>query len=201
VAGVDEVGRGALFGPVFAGAVILGDGFDASGIDDSKRLAARSREVLDERIRCACQAHALGSAEADEIDRLGIAPATHLAMRRALSALGVRPDLALVDGLAVPDLPVTHWPIVKGDARSFSIAAASIVAKVARDELMRRLDRDYPGYGLARNKGYGSQEHRQALLSLGLSPLHRRSFWHPQLELFAAPPAEKPGHSRGDELR
>jgi ribonuclease HII len=201
VAGVDEVGRGALCGPVFAGAVILGEGFDASGIDDSKRLTAKRREVLTARIRGACRACALGAADAAEIDRLGIVAATHLAMRRAVEGLALHPDLLLVDGLSVPDVPIERWPIVKGDARSFSIAAAAIVAKVARDELLRQLNSEYPGYGLARNKGYGSLEHRQALESQGLSALHRRTFCHSQLSLLEDTRSVHTRRSQGDELR
>jgi ribonuclease HII len=183
VAGLDEVGRGALCGPVFAGAVILGEGFDPAGIDDSKRLTARQRLVQAEHIRTAARAWSLGQAEPSEVDALGIVQATHLAMRRALSGLAVHPDLVLVDGFAVPSLAVEQWPMVKGDARSVSIAAASIVAKVARDELMCGLAQVYPGYGLEHNAGYGSREHREAIARLGLSPAHRRSFSR-QLGLF-----------------
>jgi len=184
VAGLDEVGRGALCGPVMAGAVILGDPFDPSGIDDSKRLSRRQREHQAERIRRECRAWSVGSAEAAEIDRLGIVAATHLAMCRAVRGLAPEPDLALVDGYAVPSLPVEQWAKIKGDASSVSIAAAAILAKVTRDALMCDLDGTYPGYGLRRNMGYGSAEHREALLRLGLSPLHRRAFCHRQLTLF-----------------
>ncbi len=201
VAGVDEVGRGALCGPVFAGAVILGEGFDARGIDDSKRLTAKRRGLLTAHIRGACRACAVGAAEAVEIDRLGIVSATHLAMRRAVESLALCPDLLLVDGLSVPDVPIESWPLVKGDARSFSIAAAAIVAKVARDELLSRLDSEYPGYGLARNKGYGSLEHRRALERRGLSAIHRRSFCHLQLSLLEDPRPVQRERSQGDELR
>ena len=156
VAGLDEVGRGALCGPVVAGAAVLGDGFLCDGLDDSKRLTPKQREALAERIRTGARAWALGFAEVDEIDRFNILRATHLAMRRALQALAVKSDLVLVDGLPVPELPVPQRAIVKGDARSVSIAAASIVAKVARDGIMRECDRRFPGYGFATNAGYAS---------------------------------------------
>lgn len=176
VAGVDEVGRGALCGPVVAAAVVLGEGFPSEGLDDSKRLNAREREALDVRIRERARAFAIGTADHAEIDRVNVLRATLLAMKRAVLALPVAPDLLLIDALLVPGLDVEQRPIVKGDAQSVSIAAASIVAKVTRDALMQRLDREHPGYELARNMGYGSEEHRMALRRLGPSPIHRRSF-------------------------
>jgi ribonuclease HII len=176
VAGLDEVGCGALCGPVIAGAAILGERFDTRGLDDSKRLTERQRRRMDERIRTHAVAFALGVAEVDEIDRLNILRATHLAMRRALLALPVKPDLVLVDGRPVGVLGVSERAIVKGDALSVSIAAASIVAKVARDGIMRECDLRYPGYGLAHNVGYASEAHRDALRRLGPSAIHRRSF-------------------------
>jgi ribonuclease HII len=176
VAGLDEVGRGALCGPVVAGAAILGDGFDTEGLDDSKRLTPRQRERLAVRIREHARAWALGFAEVEEIDRLNILRATHLAMCRALRSLALRPDLVLVDGRPVADLGVEQRAIVKGDALSVSIAAASIVAKVARDGIMRECDGRFPGYGLAENVGYASEAHRDALRRLGPSAIHRRSF-------------------------
>jgi ribonuclease HII len=185
VAGVDEVGRGALCGPVAAAAVVLGDDFDPEGLDDSKRLTRRQREALDARIRERARAFAVGFAEPAEIDRVNILKATLLAMRRAVLALPEKPDLLLVDALTVPGLDVEQRAIVKGDALSVSIAAASIVAKVARDALMRDLDREHPGYDLARNMGYGSEEHREALRRLGPSTIHRRSFHGTQAWLFS----------------
>jgi ribonuclease HII len=185
VAGVDEVGRGALCGPVVAAAVVLGDGFDPEGLDDSKRLTRRQREALDARVRSRARGFAIGLAEPSEIDRVNILKATLLAMRRAVLALPVRPDLVLVDALTIPGLGVEQRPIVKGDAQSASIAAASIVAKVARDALMRDLDREHPGYDLARNMGYGSEEHREALRRLGPSSIHRRTFHGTEAWLFA----------------
>lgn len=176
VAGLDEVGRGALCGPVVAGAVVLGPGFPWEGLDDSKRLTARARERWSERIQAQAQAWAIGVADVGEIDRLNILRATHLAMRRALEGLGARPDLVLVDGLEVGGLPYPQRALVKGDALSASIAAASILAKVARDRTMREADGRYPGYGLAQNMGYGSAGHRDALRRQGPSDWHRRSF-------------------------
>ena len=176
VAGVDEVGRGALCGPVVAGAVILGEGFDAQGIDDSKRLTARMREELARHIREQARGWSLGWADSREIDRLNILRATHLAVRRAVAGLPQAPDLLLIDAMTVPGIDTIQRPIVKGDALSVSIAAASIIAKVARDELMQECDRRYPGYGLAHNMGYASEDHRDALRRLGPSGIHRKSF-------------------------
>jgi ribonuclease HII len=185
VAGVDEVGRGALCGPVVAAAVVLGEGFDTEGLDDSKRLTARQRERQAERIRAHARACAIGVAEPDEIDAINILQATLVAMRRAVVALGVRPDLLLVDALRIPGLDVEQQPIVKGDALSVSIAAASILAKVTRDALMIELDTRHPGYGLARNMGYACQHHRDALRRMGPTPIHRRSFNGTQPWLFS----------------
>jgi ribonuclease HII len=176
VAGLDEVGRGALCGPVVAAAVVLGPGFDTGGLDDSKRLTARQRERLAARIRESARAWAVGAAEAPEVDRFNVLRATHLAMRRAIAGLSAAPDLLLVDALTIPGVSIPQRPIVKGDAVSVSIAAASIVAKVERDAIMRELDGRYPGYGLARNMGYASEDHREALRRLGPSAIHRRSF-------------------------
>jgi len=176
VAGLDEVGRGALCGPVVAAAVVLGPGFQSDGLDDSKRLTPRQRETLAERIRSEARATAVGVVDHAEVDRINVLRATELAMRRAVLSLPEAPDLLLVDALTVPGLAIEQQPIVKGDAQSFSIAAASIVAKVTRDALMCELDRQHPGYHLASNMGYGSDEHRQALRRLGPSPIHRLSF-------------------------
>jgi ribonuclease HII len=184
IAGVDEVGRGALCGPVIACAVVLPPDFDTRGLDDSKRLTAKQREELSERIRREAAAWALGRADAAEIDRYNILRATHLAMERALLELAVKPDVLLVDGKPVPSLKLEQRAIVKGDALSVSIAAASIVAKVERDALMVACDRDYPGYGLAENMGYASDGHREALKRLGPSRIHRRSFQGTQRWLF-----------------
>ena len=175
VCGVDEVGRGPWAGPVVAAAVILDRDWDAAGVDDSKRLTAAART----RLRGAIEAHAeigTGQASVCEIDRLNILNATLLAMRRAVAALPRVPECALVDGNRLPDLPCPATAVTRGDARSLSIAAASIVAKVERDRLMAGLAVDFPGYGWERNAGYGTPEHAAALERLGVSPHHRRSF-------------------------
>jgi ribonuclease HII len=185
VAGVDEVGRGALCGPVVAAAVVLGADFDTDGLDDSKRLTRRQREALAERVRAASRAWATARAEAEEIDRLNILQATLLAMRRAVEALTEPPDALLVDALVIPGLDLPQRAIVKGDVQSVSIAAASIVAKVTRDALMRELDRCHPGYGLGHNMGYASEDHRDALRRRGPSCIHRRTFQGTQRWLFA----------------
>lgn len=176
VAGADEVGRGALFGPVVAGAVILGEAFDWTGLNDSKQLTARRREELDLRIRQGVLAWSIGMASAEEIDRLNIRMATHLAIRRAVGGLKVAPTLVLVDGIDEPLEGVAQRAIVKGDALSVSIAAASIIAKVRRDSMIEEWDATCPGYGLRENKGYGSAAHLEALRTLGPSPFHRKSF-------------------------
>jgi ribonuclease HII len=184
VAGLDEVGRGALCGPVVAAAVVLGEGFDAEGLDDSKRLTRRQRERLAERIRAGAESFALGLADHTEIDRINILRATWLAMRRALEGLATPPDLLLVDALTIPGVELPQRAIVKGDALSVSIAAASILAKVERDALMQEWDRRCPGYDLARNMGYASAFHREALRRRGPSVIHRRTFHGTQPWLF-----------------
>ncbi|MFD1880266.1 ribonuclease HII [Paracoccus pacificus] len=176
VAGVDEVGRGPLCGPVTAAAVILNPGAIPSGLNDSKRLTAARRQTLAEQIRKTSIWSVVHVGVAD-IDRLNIYHAAHLAMCRAVSALTRVPCLALVDGNALPRaLPCAGLAVVKGDAISQSIAAASILAKVARDELMVDLAQQHPGYGWERNAGYGTADHLAALLHLGVTPHHRRSF-------------------------
>ena len=184
VAGLDEVGRGALCGPVVACVVILGDGFDTEGVDDSKRLTALQREALSARVREKARAVSVGAADPREIDRLNILRATYVAMQRAVAGLAVPPDLILVDALRVPGIAVQQQAIVKGDALSVSIAAASVVAKVARDAMMREYDQRYPGYGLAHNMGYAADDHREALRRMGPSEIHRRSFHGTQRWLF-----------------
>ncbi|NNG03946.1 MAG: ribonuclease HII [Inquilinus sp.] len=180
VAGVDEVGRGPLAGPVVAAAVVLpAAGLPpeiAESIDDSKKLKAGLRQTLATAIH-ACCAVGIGKAEVAEIDAINILQATFLAMARAVAALPARPALALIDGnRCPPDLPCRGLPVIGGDRRSLSIAAASIVAKVARDRLMAELGRLHPGYGWDRNAGYGTAEHLRALERLGVTPHHRRSF-------------------------
>jgi ribonuclease HII len=176
VAGVDEAGRGPLAGPVVAAAVVLDPARLPEGLDDSKRLGPRRCAALAPAIRAAA-VWALGIASVAEIDRLNILAASHLAMQRALAALPVAPGLVLIDGNRLPPgLPCPAEAVVGGDRRCLSIAAASILAKVARDAIMAELDRLWPGYGWARNAGYPSAAHLAALIRLGPTPHHRRSF-------------------------
>ena len=175
-AGVDEVGRGPLAGPVIAAAVILEARCPIEGIDDSKRLSAKRREALAPEIRERARAWALGRAEVEEIDRLNILRATLLAMHRAVVALMVRPDVAYVDGNMAPALPCATVTVVGGDGKLAAIGAASILAKVARDAEMRSLAERYQDYGFERHKGYATAEHLAALERCGPTPIHRRSF-------------------------
>ncbi|CAA7613389.1 ribonuclease HII [Magnetospirillum sp. UT-4] len=175
VCGIDEVGRGPLAGPVVAAAVILDSATAPEGLDDSKKLSARRRDALAERVLARC-AVGLGQASVAEIDATDILKATFLAMARALAALGRPVDHALVDGNRPPPLSCPVTCVVGGDGKSLSIAAASVVAKVHRDRLMAELARDFPGYGWERNAGYGTAEHLDALRRLGPTPHHRRSF-------------------------
>jgi len=177
VAGVDEAGRGPLAGPVSAAAVILDPKKLPRGIDDSKKLSSAARDELFDLICARALAIGVGLASVEEIDRLNIRNATFLAMRRALGALAITPVHALIDGNASPrDLSCTVQTIVKGDAISLSIAAASIIAKVTRDRLMERLDEAYPHYGFKNHMGYGAPAHLAALKAHGPCPWHRRSF-------------------------
>lgn len=175
VAGVDEVGRGCLAGPVSAAAVVLPASARIAGINDSKALTPRARVELDARIRSLAVTLAVAHVEPSAIDAVGIAAANLIAMRRAIAGLGVPIDHALVDGLPV-DLGVPSTAIVGGDRRVAAIAAASIVAKVARDALMRRFDAEFPEYGFAANKGYGTAEHLAVIARIGPCALHRMSF-------------------------
>ncbi|MBX7208899.1 MAG: ribonuclease HII [Verrucomicrobiaceae bacterium] len=177
IAGVDEVGRGPLAGPVCAAAVILPEKFRHKMLNDSKKLSERQREEIygdltaDGRILWNCV-----MVEVDEIDRVNILQATWVAMRRAVDGLPVKPDAALIDGTAVRDFPVHHRALVGGDGLSFSIAAASVIAKVTRDRLMRALAMKHPEYGFDEHKGYGTPRHLEALRRHGPCPVHRRSF-------------------------
>jgi ribonuclease HII len=176
VAGVDEVGRGPLAGAVVAAAVILDPARPIAGLADSKKLTEARREALAPIIQEYALAWALGRAEVEEIDSLNILQASLLAMRRAVLALQVAPEFALIDGNRCPQLPCPAEAVIKGDSRVAAISAASILAKVARDREMVLLDAEYPGYGLAQHKGYPSKAHLAALEALGVSPLHRRTF-------------------------
>ena len=176
IAGVDEVGRGPLAGPVVAAAVILHPDRPITGLADSKKLSEKRREQLAHEIRDKALCWALGRAEVEEIDRLNILHASLLAMKRAVEALTTRPGHALIDGNRCPDLPCSAEAIVGGDGSEPAISAASILAKVSRDREMVLLDQQYPGYGLAKHKGYPTKLHVAALQELGVSPIHRRSF-------------------------
>jgi ribonuclease HII len=175
VAGVDEVGRGALFGPVVAAAVILPEGCRIPGLRDSKQLIREERERLGRIVERRALAIAIEEVDAETIDRINIYQATRMAMTAAVCRLPMTPDHLLVDALRL-DLACAQTSIIYGDSLSISIAAASVLAKVYRDNRMRQLDRDYPVYGLASHKGYSTPEHKQALLAHGPTPLHRRSF-------------------------
>jgi ribonuclease HII len=176
VGGVDEVGMAPLAGPVIAAAVILPRGTRITGVDDSKKLTPEEREALEPQIRACAVAVGLGRAEVHEIDTVNIYQAGLLALRRAVLALSPLPQHLLVDARRLPDLPMPQQPIIKGDAKSITIGAASIVAKVHRDRLMSELDREHPGYGFAEHKGYPTPVHLEALQRLGACTLHRRSF-------------------------
>ena len=176
VAGVDEAGRGPLAGPVYAAAVILPPGKFIADLNDSKKLSAKKREEIAEVIKTCAIAWGIGYATVEEIEKLNILYASHLAMERALAALQVKPDHVLVDGSICPrfNLPVT--PIVDGDASCACIAAASILAKTARDRAMVKLAEEYPQYGFDKHKGYGTREHYEAIKKYGITPIHRLSF-------------------------
>jgi ribonuclease HII len=178
IAGVDEVGRGALFGPVVAAAVMLPECLDelaAAGLKDSKQLVREQREELDQRIRAIALAVSVAEVDAATIDRVNIYQASRMAMLEAVLGLAIVPDHLLIDAMRL-DHPCRQTKLIYGDALSLSIAAASVIAKVHRDALMRQLDGIHPGYGLASHKGYGTPEHRRALVEIGPCPLHRRSF-------------------------
>jgi ribonuclease HII len=181
IAGVDEVGRGCLAGPVVAAAVVLDPSAHVAGLADSKLVPPDEREVLSLLITGRATAWAVAVVEADEIDRLNIHRASLQAMRQAVAALSPLPDAVLVDGFRIPDLAIPQRGIVKGDRRCAAIAAASIVAKVARDRLMQDLDAADPRYGFSRHKGYATAEHLEAVARYGYSAVHRRSFRPPTL--------------------
>lgn len=176
VCGIDEVGRGPLAGPVVAGAVILPRDCGILYLNDSKQLSARKREELYEVIMREAVATGIGYASPARIDEINILQATYEAMREAIGKLAVKPDILLNDAVTIPGVNIRQVPIIKGDAKSVSIAAASIIAKVTRDRLMVQYDSVFPGYGFAANKGYGAAAHIEALKQLGPTPIHRRSF-------------------------
>ncbi|HMK42596.1 MAG TPA: ribonuclease HII [Dissulfurispiraceae bacterium] len=176
IAGIDEAGRGPLAGPVVAAAVILPEGLRIDGVRDSKIVPQRERERLHDRICTAALAYATGVAQWDEIDRINILQATRSAMMRALAGLSAKPDLVVIDAVRLPELTVMQRPVVRGDAVSACVAAASILAKVTRDRLMIRYHEEFPLYGFARHKGYATQEHLDALRKHGPCPIHRLTF-------------------------
>lgn len=181
VCGCDEAGRGPLAGPVFAAAVILPDGCVIDGLDDSKRLTEKKRLQLYDEIREKCIDCAVAHSEVYEIEAINILNASMLAMRRAVAQLRVKPDLALIDGNIARGFPMRAIPVIKGDGKCPSIAAASVLAKVSRDRFCEELDKFYPEYGFARHKGYATKAHRDAILKYGPCPAHRMSFLHKTL--------------------
>ena len=178
ICGIDEVGRGPLAGPVVAAAVILPKDCDILYINDSKKLTAAKRDELYDVIMEKAVSVGIGMASHERIDEINILQATYEAMRQAIGKLDQAPDLTLNDAVTIPGVDIKQVPIIKGDAKSISIGAASIVAKVTRDRMMVEYDNIYPGYGFASNKGYGSAEHIKALKEIGPSPIHRASFIH-----------------------
>lgn len=178
ICGVDEVGRGPFAGPVMAGAVILPADCEILYLNDSKKLSPKRREALYDEIVSKALAWSVARVEPERIDEINILQATFEAMREAVSKLDIRPDIILVDAVHIPELDIPQESIVKGDAKSLSIAAASIVAKVTRDRVMEEYAALYPGYGFERNMGYGTAEHRDALRTRGATPIHRKTFIH-----------------------
>ncbi len=184
IAGVDEVGRGPLAGPVVAAAVILDPQKPILGLADSKKLSQAKRDALSEEIKRNALAWSIARADIEEIDQLNILQASLLAMKRAVETLNQFPQLALIDGNKLPDLACAMEAIIKGDSKEACISAASIIAKVARDKEMVEMDQRYPGYGFAKHKGYPTKQHREAIQTLGITPIHRRSFAPVQKLLF-----------------
>ena len=176
ICGIDEAGRGPLAGPVVAGAVILPGDCEILYLNDSKKLSPAKREALYDEIMDKAEAVGVGMASPARIDEINILQATYEAMREAVAALNVAPDLLLNDAVTIPGISIPQVPIIKGDAKSVSIAAASIIAKVTRDRLMEQYDKILPGYGFAKHKGYGSREHIEAIRRLGPTPIHRQTF-------------------------
>jgi ribonuclease HII len=199
VAGVDEAGMSPLAGPVAAAAVVFKPGCRIPGVNDSKQLDPVAREELATEIKQTAAVWSVGFADVEEIDTINIYWAGLLAMRRAVDGLSYAPEHVLVDARRIKDLPMPQQPIAKGDCKSLTIAAASILAKVARDAMMRRLDVEHPGYGFAKHKGYPVEEHLAALKRLGATPIHRRSFGPVRviLGLPALPPWPKPEERGG----
>ncbi len=176
IAGIDEAGRGPLAGPVVAAAVILPEDAFLMYLDDSKKVTEKRRDVLFDQIRESAVSYGIGMASPERIDAINILQATYEAMRKAIAALDPVPAVLLNDAVTIPAVGITQVPIIKGDSKSVSIAAASILAKVTRDRMMKELDAVYPEYGFAKHKGYGTADHIAAIRKYGLCPIHRRSF-------------------------
>lgn len=176
ICGCDEAGRGPLAGPVFAAAVILPHGIEISGLNDSKKLTEKQRDKLFDEIISLAVDYAIASASVEEIEEINILNASMLAMKRAIESLKTKPEYALIDGNIARGFEIDARPVIKGDALSPSIAAASILAKVSRDRHCMEMDKEYPEYGFAKHKGYATKDHREAVLKHGVSPVHRKSF-------------------------
>ena len=176
LAGIDEVGRGPLAGPVVAAAVVLPMDWSTEGVDDSKKLSEKQRSCLYKEITQNAISIGIGCISEEMIDRINILQATYLAMKQAVSRLQVKPDCLAIDAVRLPDCEIKQESIIKGDGKSFSIAAASIIAKVTRDQMMLEYDKSYPQYGFAQHKGYGTKSHYAALQQHGPCPIHRKSF-------------------------
>lgn len=176
ICGIDEAGRGPLAGPVYAAAVILPKGHIIEGVNDSKKISEKKRDLLFDKIIDECVCYSIGTASEQEIDEINILQATFLAMRRAVEGLEIKPDIALVDGNKKPGLDIAEQTIVKGDSKSANIAAASIIAKVSRDRYMLEMAEKYPEYQFEKHKGYGTKLHYEMLEKYGISPIHRKTF-------------------------
>lgn len=176
VCGVDEAGRGPLAGPVYAAAVVLKKGQTIEGVNDSKKLSEKKREELFDKIVSECSAFSVGTASEREIDEINVLQATFLAMKRAVDGLSIKPDIALVDGNQTPPLDCAVKTVIKGDAKSESIAAASIIAKVSRDRYMKEMAAKYPEYQFEKHKGYGTKLHYEMIEKYGICEIHRKSF-------------------------
>lgn len=176
ICGVDEAGRGPLAGPVYAAAVILPKGHIVEGVNDSKKISEKKRDMLFDKIIDECICYSVGIATEKEIDEINILQATFLAMRRAVCGLEIKPDIALIDGNKKPGLDIAEQEIIKGDAKSANIAAASIIAKVSRDRYMLEMAGQYPEYQFEKHKGYGTKLHYEMIEKYGISPIHRRTF-------------------------
>jgi ribonuclease HII len=176
IAGIDEAGRGPLAGPVVAAAVVLPSGLIIEGLDDSKKIPVKKRMDIFWKIVRYCSDASVGIIDAETIDRVNILQATRLAMKSAVDCLRIRPDILLIDAVKLPGIKIMQEPIIKGDAKSASIAAASVIAKVVRDDIMQDYHEEYPHYNFIAHKGYGTKEHIESLSRNGPSPIHRRSF-------------------------